>query len=107
MLLPICAKNILIVLRSAGDLSAPRWRGRFSENIHVRRVFVPVAARPHAGGRGPRHGGPAARRGTGREAAPAAAGDGTLSLKGKTIAISVAGTDHFFDLKAYQAQVET
>ncbi|MEL6064483.1 MULTISPECIES: sugar ABC transporter substrate-binding protein [unclassified Methylobacterium] len=38
------------------------------------------------------------------EAAPAA---GTLSLKGKTIAISVAGTDHFFDLKAYQAQVET
>ena len=30
-----------------------------------------------------------------------------LSLKGKTIAISVAGTDHFFDLKAYQAQVET
>ncbi|MDQ0469435.1 sugar ABC transporter substrate-binding protein [Labrys wisconsinensis] len=29
------------------------------------------------------------------------------SLKGKTIAISVAGTDHFFDLKAYQAQIET
>ena len=41
------------------------------------------------------------------EAAPAAAGAGTLSLKGKTIAISVAGTDHFFDLKAFQAQVET
>ena len=36
-------------------------------------------------------------------------GDGTSppSLKGKTIAISVAGTDHFFDLKAYQAQVDT
>ena len=32
---------------------------------------------------------------------------GLPSLKGKTIAISVAGTDHFFDLKAYQAQVET
>lgn len=29
------------------------------------------------------------------------------SLAGKTIAISVAGTDHFFDLKAFQAQVET
>lgn len=32
---------------------------------------------------------------------------GLPSLKGKTIAISVAGTDHFFDLKAYQAQIET
>ncbi|SFL39494.1 sugar ABC transporter substrate-binding protein [Methylobacterium pseudosasicola] len=41
------------------------------------------------------------------EAAPAAGADEKLSLKGKTIAISVAGTDHFFDLKAYQAQVET
>lgn len=39
------------------------------------------------------------------EAAKAEAG--LPSLKGKTIAISVAGTDHFFDLKAYQAQVET
>lgn len=38
------------------------------------------------------------------EAQPAT---GTPSLKGKTIAISVAGTDHFFDLKAYQAQVDT
>jgi len=27
------------------------------------------------------------------------------SLAGKTIAISIVGTDHFFDLKAYQAQV--
>ncbi|MCJ2141804.1 sugar ABC transporter substrate-binding protein [Methylobacterium sp. E-066] len=41
------------------------------------------------------------------EAGPAVGADETLSLKGKTIAISVAGTDHFFDLKAYQAQVET
>lgn len=32
---------------------------------------------------------------------------GGLSLKGKTIAISAAGTDHFFDLKAYQAQIDT
>ncbi len=37
-------------------------------------------------------------------AAPAA---GLPSLKGRTIAISAAGTDHFFDLKAYQAQIET
>lgn len=28
------------------------------------------------------------------------------SLAGKTIAISATGTDHFFDLKAYQAQIE-
>ena len=42
------------------------------------------------------------------QSAPTAAGGADLpSLKGKTIAISVAGTDHFFDLKAYQAQVET
>ncbi|MBD9388552.1 sugar ABC transporter substrate-binding protein [Agrobacterium sp. AGB01] len=27
------------------------------------------------------------------------------SLKGKTIAVSIVGTDHFFDLKAYQAQI--
>ncbi|CAA0100638.1 Uncharacterised protein [Starkeya nomas] len=40
-------------------------------------------------------------------AAPAAADAPVPSLKGKTIAISVAGTDHFFDLKAYQAQIET
>ncbi len=42
-----------------------------------------------------------------QEAAPAAAEAPVPSLKGKTIAISVAGTDHFFDLKAYQAQIET
>ncbi|TSJ60216.1 sugar ABC transporter substrate-binding protein [Starkeya sp. 3C] len=42
-----------------------------------------------------------------QEAAPAAADAPVPSLKGKTIAISVAGTDHFFDLKAYQAQIET
>ena len=41
------------------------------------------------------------------EATPLAGQDAKLSLKGKTIAISVAGTDHFFDLKAYQAQIET
>lgn len=29
-----------------------------------------------------------------------------LSLKGKRIAISAAGTDHFFDLQAYNAQIE-
>ncbi|OOG71376.1 Ribose import binding protein RbsB [Ensifer sp. M14] len=31
---------------------------------------------------------------------------GELSLKGKRIGISTAGTDHFFDLQAYNAQVE-
>ncbi|MGO8550071.1 hypothetical protein ACC732_36295, partial [Rhizobium ruizarguesonis] len=29
-----------------------------------------------------------------------------LSLKGKRIAISATGTDHFFDLQAYNAQIE-
>lgn len=36
---------------------------------------------------------------------PAAAADGELSLKGKRIAISATGTDHFFDLQAYNAQI--
>jgi len=31
---------------------------------------------------------------------------GELSLKGKRIGISTAGTDHFFDLQAYNAQIE-
>ena len=35
----------------------------------------------------------------------AADDDASLSLKGKRIAISVTGTDHYFDLKAYEAQV--
>jgi ribose transport system substrate-binding protein len=34
-----------------------------------------------------------------------AAPEGIPSLKGKTIAVSIVGTDHFFDLKAYQAQI--
>ncbi|HVJ40210.1 MAG TPA: sugar ABC transporter substrate-binding protein [Dongiaceae bacterium] len=38
---------------------------------------------------------------------PAAADETQLSLKGKTIAISATGTDHYFDLKAYQAQINT
>jgi ribose transport system substrate-binding protein len=37
-------------------------------------------------------------------ARPAAADEG-LSLKGKRIGISTAGTDHFFDLQAYNAQI--
>ncbi len=37
--------------------------------------------------------------------APASAADGELSLKGKRIAISATGTDHFFDLQAYNAQI--
>lgn len=37
--------------------------------------------------------------------AQAAPAGGELSLKGKTIAVSIVGTDHFFDLKAYQAQI--
>ena len=36
----------------------------------------------------------------------AAAADGELSLKGKRIGISATGTDHFFDLQAYNAQIE-
>lgn len=36
----------------------------------------------------------------------ASAADEELSLKGKRIAISAAGTDHFFDLQAYNAQIE-
>lgn len=37
---------------------------------------------------------------------PAVAEAGGLSLKGKRIGISTAGTDHFFDLQAYNAQIE-
>lgn len=37
--------------------------------------------------------------------APAAADDG-LSLKGKRVAISATGTDHYFDLQVYNAQIE-
>src|SRR5580658_5710970 len=37
---------------------------------------------------------------------PASAADEPLSLKGKKIAISATGTDHYWDLKAYQAQVD-
>jgi ribose transport system substrate-binding protein len=44
---------------------------------------------------------------TSRVAAATAADDASIpSLAGKTIAISATGTDHFFDLKAYQAQIE-
>jgi ribose transport system substrate-binding protein len=35
-----------------------------------------------------------------------ATSEAALSLKGKTIAVSAVGTDHFFDLKAYQAQLD-
>ncbi|EJJ28572.1 hypothetical protein PMI11_03162, partial [Rhizobium sp. CF142] len=39
--------------------------------------------------------------------APAArAEDEGLSLKGKRIAISATGTDHYFDLQVYNAQIE-
>jgi len=38
-------------------------------------------------------------------ATPALAADETLSLKGKRIGISATGTDHFFDLQAYNAQI--
>ncbi|MDK4742464.1 sugar ABC transporter substrate-binding protein [Rhizobium sp. CNPSo 3464] len=34
-----------------------------------------------------------------------ASAEGELSLKGKRIAISATGTDHFFDLQAYNAQI--
>ncbi|MGO7580725.1 sugar ABC transporter substrate-binding protein, partial [Rhizobium ruizarguesonis] len=37
---------------------------------------------------------------------PAFAAGEELSLKGKRIAISATGTDHFFDLQAYNAQIE-
>lgn len=36
----------------------------------------------------------------------AAAADDALSLKGKRVAISATGTDHYFDLQAYNAQIE-
>jgi len=36
----------------------------------------------------------------------AAAADDSLSLKGKRIAISATGTDHYFDLQAYNAQID-
>lgn len=36
----------------------------------------------------------------------ALAADAALSLKGKRIAISATGTDHYFDIKAFQAQVD-
>ena len=44
--------------------------------------------------------------GTGLLSARAAAAEDGLSLKGKRIGISTAGTDHFFDLQAYNAQIE-
>lgn len=44
--------------------------------------------------------------GTGLLSARAAAAENGLSLKGKRIGISTAGTDHFFDLQAYNAQIE-
>jgi ribose transport system substrate-binding protein len=37
--------------------------------------------------------------------APASAADSELTLKGKRIGISATGTDHFFDLQAYNAQI--
>jgi ribose transport system substrate-binding protein len=37
--------------------------------------------------------------------APASAAGSELSLKGKRIGISATGTDHFFDLQAYNAQI--
>ncbi|CAM5770317.1 hypothetical protein LMIY3S_03131 [Labrys miyagiensis] len=41
------------------------------------------------------------------DASPAQADDADVpSLKGKRIAISATGTDHYWDLKAYQAQIE-
>ncbi|MFC5517506.1 hypothetical protein [Kaistia terrae] len=45
-----------------------------------------------------------ASRALAETAADAAPAD-LWSLAGKTIAISIVGTDHFFDLKAYQAQI--
>jgi ribose transport system substrate-binding protein len=36
----------------------------------------------------------------------ARADDAPLSLAGKKIAISATGTDHYWDLKAYQAQID-
>jgi len=36
----------------------------------------------------------------------ASAADDALSLKGKRIAISATGTDHYFDLQAYNAQID-
>ena len=36
----------------------------------------------------------------------ASAAEESLSLAGKRIAISATGTDHYWDLKAYQAQIE-
>lgn len=44
--------------------------------------------------------------GTGLLTSRAALAQGEPSLKGKRIGISTAGTDHFFDLQAYNAQVE-
>lgn len=44
--------------------------------------------------------------GTGLLSARTASADEGLSLKGKRIGISTAGTDHFFDLQAYNAQIE-
>ncbi|RDJ11253.1 sugar ABC transporter substrate-binding protein [Rhizobium grahamii] len=38
--------------------------------------------------------------------APASAADDGLSLKGKRVAISATGTDHYFDLQVYNAQIE-
>ncbi len=44
--------------------------------------------------------------GAGLLTAPARAEDEGLSLKGKRIAISATGTDHYFDLQVYNAQIE-
>ncbi|WP_028747929.1 sugar ABC transporter substrate-binding protein [Rhizobium mesoamericanum] len=38
--------------------------------------------------------------------APASAADDGLSLKGKRVAISATGTDHYFDLQVYNAQID-
>src|SRR3954451_7533974 len=43
--------------------------------------------------------------GAGLLASQTAAADDGLSLKGKRIGISATGTDHFFDLQAYNAQI--
>ena len=40
------------------------------------------------------------------DAAPASEIDPKLSLKGKTIGITVIGTDHYWDLRSYQAQID-
>jgi ribose transport system substrate-binding protein len=39
-------------------------------------------------------------------ASPASDVDPKLSLKGKIIGITVIGTDHYWDLRSYQAQID-